>query len=269
MGRIEQAFTGKRRREGTAFVAYITAGDPSLAATAALVREFARRGVDIVELGVPFSDPVADGPVNQDAAMRALAAGTTLEGIIDTVRDIRTDCDLPIVFFAYVNTILSYGLERFARDASDAGVDGVLVLDLPPEEADEYKKYMDGHGISTIFLVSPVTPPDRIEKIVRYATGFVYYVSQMGVTGERDRTAADLSDRIRLIRSMTDVPVAVGFGISSPDQVRSVADAADGVVVGSAIVRRIAALGDRPDLAAEVGAFVETLTAPVKGKASG
>jgi len=256
----------KLKSEGRkAFVAYITAGDPDLAATGRLVREFDRNGVDVIELGVPFSDPVADGPVNQEAAMRALEHGVTVGDILDTVRDIRRDCDVPIIFFTYYNTVLNHGLERFVADAATAGLDGALVLDLPPEEAREYKRLMDAAGLATIFLVSPVTPGDRLKMIASNATGFVYYVSQMGVTGERDAVAVDLSDHIALIRSRTDTPVVVGFGISTPEHVREVSRYADGVVVGSSIVRRIGESGGSEGFETEVGRFVGTLTTALKG----
>ena len=264
MGRIESTFATLKKEDRKAFVAYITAGDPNLSRTVELVIEFDRRGVDIVELGVPFSDPVADGPVNQEAAMRALAAGTTLGGILEAVREIRKTSDIPIIFFTYVNNLLAYGIEQFADDAVAAGVDGALVLDLPPEEAGEYKRLMDARGLATVFLVSPITLPDRIEIIVKQASGFVYYVSQMGVTGERDRTAGNLADRIGEIRARTTLPVVIGFGISRPEHVAVAATHADGVVVGSSIVRHIAEQGDSPGLAAAVGEYVATLTAPLQ-----
>lgn len=265
MSRLDIRFSSLKAAGRKAFVAYITAGDPSLDATVRLVREFDRRGVDVVELGVPFSDPVADGPVNQEAAMRALENGVTVDGILDAVRSIRRDCDIPVIFFAYFNTILSYGLERFVKDAADAGLDGALMLDLPPEESGTWKKLMDAAGLSTIYLVSPVTTPDRLKIIASYATGFVYYVTQMGVTGERDSVASDLSERISLIRSQTGLPVVAGFGISSPEHVRNAARFADGVVVGSAIVKRIGAYGNRAGIEDEIGEYVESLTSALKG----
>jgi len=265
VGRIDTRFAELKSRGRKAFVAYITAGDPSLAATVELVRELDARGVDIVELGVPFSDTVADGPVNQEASMRALKNSISIGGILDAVSDIRRESGIPIIFFAYYNTILAYGLENFVRDAVESGLDGALVLDLPPEEAGVYKRLMDEHGLATIFLVSPVTPENRIEIIARYATGFVYYVSQMGVTGERDSLAADVEANLGVIRSHTDVPVVIGFGISSPDHVREAARYADGVVVGSAIVRRIGEYGGKAGFAGEVGKYVGSLTAALRG----
>jgi tryptophan synthase alpha chain len=265
MNRIDQTFASLRVSGRKAFIAYITAGDPSLESTIRLVRELAGNGVDIIELGVPFSDPIADGPVNQNAAYRALRHDVSLGRILDTVREIRQTSAIPVVLFAYYNTILQYGLTQFAPDAQDAGVDGILILDLPPEEAEEYKKLMDAVDIATIFLVSPVTPEDRIERIARYASGFVYYVSQMGVTGERGTVSETIPAMVTRIRSYTDTPVAVGFGISTPEQVREIAGAADGVIVGSAIVKQIGEYGETPGFERAVGSFAGSLTAPLKG----
>jgi tryptophan synthase alpha chain len=262
---IETRFAELHGQQRKAFVAYITAGDPSLDATVKLVREFEERGVDIIELGVPFSDPVADGPVNQEAAMRALKNNVNIGQILDAVREIRRGSNIPIIFFTYYNTVLSYGLERFVNDAADSGLNGALVLDLPPEEAGEYKKLMDQKNLDTIFLISPTTPEERIEIIAQNATGFIYYVSQMGVTGERDCVAEDIPAKIQAIRSHTILPVVVGFGISTPEQVRIVADVADGVVVGSSIVKKIGELSDTPGFEKEVGRFVGTLTQALKG----
>lgn len=249
-----------------AFVAYITAGDPSLDATERLVKEFDRHGVDIVELGVPFSDPVADGPVNQEASMRALAKGVTVGGILATVKAIRTTCEIPIIFFAYYNTILSYGLKRFVKEAVMAGLDGALILDLPPEEAGDYKTLMDANGLASIFLVSPVTPGARLKTIASFASGFVYYVTQLGVTGERDAVAMDISDHIETIRSYTKTPIVAGFGISTPEQVLEASQCADGVVVGSSIVKRIGKKGGTNGFEREIGDFVGSLTAVLKGE---
>jgi tryptophan synthase alpha chain len=265
MNAIEKSFAELKERGRKAFIAYLTAGDPDLGATVRLVLELAKNGVDMVELGVPFSDPVADGPVNQEAAIRALRNGATLSGILDAVRRIRESSSIPVILFAYCNTILQYGLARFAADAVRAGVDGVLVLDFPPEEAADYKVLMDGAGLATIFLVSPVTSEERIDCIARYASGFVYYVSQMGVTGMRDAVGGSVPDMVARIRRHTSVPVAVGFGISTPDQVRQVAEFADGVIVGSAIVRKIGESGGSPGFETAVGAYAAELTAPLKG----
>lgn len=264
MNRIDEKFADLRRRGRTAFIAYITAGDPSLDGTAKLVLEFERRGVDIVELGVPFSDPIADGPVNQEAAIRALRADIGVGDVLATVRSIRQESQLPMIFFAYYNTILAYGLETFVNDAADAGLDGALVLDLPPEEAAEYKLLMDARGLATVFLVSPITPDDRLALIARNVTGFVYYVSQMGVTGERAKMAESIPAMVARIRALTNTPVAVGFGISTPGHVREIAAYADGVIVGSSIVRRVGDLGGELGFEREVGEYVGTLTAVLK-----
>jgi tryptophan synthase alpha chain len=269
MGRIDNAFRKTREQGRAAFIAYITAGDPSLESTRRLIQAFERKGVDIVELGVPFSDPIADGPVNQEAAMRAIKSGTTIEGILEMIRGLRKVSQIPILFFMYYNSLLAYGLERFAGDASSAGLDGALALDLPPEEAGEYKRLMDGRGLSTVFLVSPVTPPDRMELIAKHATGFIYYVSQLGVTGERAAVAAGMNEKLRQIRKQAAAPVAVGFGISRPEHVRSVAACADGVIVGSSIVRKIGELGGKPGFEEEVAEFVGELTEPLKGTGDG
>jgi tryptophan synthase alpha chain len=263
MNRLEAKFADLRARGRKAFIAYITAGDPSLEGTEALVREFDRRGVDIVELGVPFSDPIADGPVNQEAAMRALRRSIGVGDILAMVKRLRTSTDIPLIFFTYVNSILAFGLEKFVREAAESGLDGALVLDLPPEEAADYKRRMDAAGLSTIFLVSPVTPEDRLRLIASHATGFIYYVSQMGVTGERDRIADDIPEMVSRIRALNDIPIAVGFGVSKPEHVRTIARHADGVIVGSAIVRMIGALGDTPGFEGKIGEYAASLAAPL------
>ncbi len=265
MNRIDARFNDLKAKGRKAFIAYITAGDPSLDSTARLVREFESRGVDIIELGVPFSDPIADGPVNQEAAMRALRNPIGIGDILGMVRAVRKECRIPLIFFAYYNTILAYGLEAFANDAADAGLDGALVLDLPPEEAAEYKRLMDSRGLSTVFLVSPVTPEDRLPLIAGNASGFIYYVSQMGVTGERAQVSETIPAMVERIRHLTATPVAVGFGISTPAHVREIAGHADGVIVGSSIVRRIGEFGSREGFEQTIGEYVGTLTEPLKG----
>ena len=263
---IENRFFELNSQGSKAFIAYITAGDPSIESTVKLVKEFESSGVDIIELGVPFSDPIADGPVNQEAAIRALKHDVNIGQIFDAICNIRKDSTIPIIFFSYLNSILAYGMERFVRDAKDAGLNGALILDLPPEEAEEYKRLMDENGLATIFLVSPVTPPNRIELIAKYATGFVYYVSQMGVTGEREKISETIPEMIKVIRSHTKIPIAVGFGISTPGQVSEIAEYADGVIVGSSIVKRIGEQGTQPGFEKEIGDYVKTLTASLKGE---
>ena len=266
MNRLEKKFAELQKLGKKAFIAYITAGDPSLDSTVKLVREFEKQGVDCVELGVPFSDPIADGQVNQEAAMRALRNPIGIRQILDAVREIRCESGIPIIFFAYYNSILSFGLEQFVPEAKKCGLDGALILDLPPEEAGNYKSLMDENELATVFLVSPVTPDERLILIARYATGFIYYVSQMGVTGERDSIGESIPDMVARIRKVTDIPVAVGFGISQPEHVIEIARYADGVIVGSSIVRRIGEYGEKSGFEKEVGQFVGSLTKPL-GKA--
>ena len=269
MGRIESTFATLKKESRKAFVAYITAGDPNLSRTVELVKEFDRRGVDIVELGVPFSDPLADGPVNQAAAQRALAAGTTLPKILDMVESLRRETQIPLVLFTYYNPVHRFGLESLVSRASEAGVDGILALDLPPEEAGDYKQLMDARGLDTVFLITPTSREDRIELITSVSSGFVYYVSRTGVTGERERLADTIGPMVAKIRNHTKQPIAVGFGISSPEQAREIGDLADAVVVGSAIVRRIGEVGDAPELLPEVRELVGALVQPLKGETNG
>lgn len=261
MSRISDTFERLRIAGRKGFVAYITAGDPDLATTADLVREFARRGVDIVELGVPFSDPLADGPVNQEAAERALKAQTTVEGILRMVGDLRADVEIPLVLFTYLNPILKYGMARCIERCEEAGIDGILLLDLPPEEGNGYRRLMAEHGLDTIFLVTPTTTEERMRLIAGYASGFIYCVSRTGVTGEQERLSASIGAMTATIRCHTVLPVAVGFGVSSPEQVGQAAGQADAVVVGSAIVKRVGAGLS----VSEIGDFAESLMAPLRG----
>ena len=267
MNRIDRRFEELAARGRTAFIAYITAGDPTLEHTAQLVIELERVGVDIIEFGVPFSDPVADGVVNQEAAQRALKNNVSLHDIVELVKELRKTSEIPLVLFTYCNPVLSYGLEAFAADAADAGVDGVLCVDLPPEEAGEYKRLLDEKGVATVFLIAPTSTPERVEMIAKASTGFVYYVSRTGVTGERDTIEASVRGMVAQIREFTDKPVAVGFGISTPDQAAEVAGYADGVIVGSAIVRMVGELGATPVMPAKVAAFVKTLVDATVGAA--
>ncbi|MXX14099.1 MAG: tryptophan synthase subunit alpha [Gemmatimonadetes bacterium] len=264
MMRIGQRFEDLRKADKTGFVAYITAGDPDLNTTHQVVLELDRRGVDVLELGVPFSDPLADGPVIQEASQRALAAGATLDGVLSMVADVRMETEIPIVLFTYYNPIHRYGVERFVKRAADVGVDGVLMLDLPPEEGGDYKAQMDVYGLDTIFLVTPTTRDDRMKLIASHTRGFVYYVSRTGVTGERDSLADEIQSKVSAICQHTDMPIAVGFGISTPEHVSEIARYADAVVVGSAIVRRIGEYQHEADLVAKVGAFVGSLIGPLR-----
>ena len=261
MNRIDQKFSELRGHGRKALIAYISAGDPNLAATRALALAFEKAGVDILELGVPFSDPLADGVVNQLAAARALAAGTTVRGVLDCVREIRRESQLPIVLYTYMNPIYRYGFAEFHRDAEAAGVDGLLILDLPPDEDAQNAELRQSTGLKRIRLIAPTTPPARIAALTRDASGFIYYVSREGVTGERADVADTMAGRVAEIRATTSLPIAVGFGISTPEHVRQVAAVADGVVVGSAIVKRIAEAGGAPDLAERLAEFVRPLAA--------
>jgi tryptophan synthase alpha chain len=262
--RIDSTFARLRAEGRAAFIAYICGGDPSLAATRELVPALERAGVDIVEIGVPFSDPLADGVVNQLASARALAGGATLNGLLQCVRAIRTESQLPIVLYTYMNPVYRHGFDAFLADAEDAGVDGVLFLDLPPDE-DEASPELRMHGpLKRIRLIAPTTPPARIALLTRDASGFIYYVSREGVTGERSDVAGGVAERVAEIRKTTSLPVAVGFGIGTPEQVRATARLADAVVVGSAIVKRIAEFGGDPKFVEKVSAFVEPLAAAAR-----
>jgi len=247
--RISQAFARGRDEKRALFVAYLCAGDPSFDASLAACRTLIEAGVDILELGAPFSDPLADGLTNQLAAQRALEGGMTQARVLDLVRAIREFSEVPIVLYTYYNLVFSPGEEAYAQRAREAGVDGFLTLDLPPEEAKTWIAACEKSDLRTVFIVAPTTPPERIKKIAEAATGFLYYVSRTGVTGERDSMAADLADQVAGIRAQTGKPVVVGFGVSRPEHVEAVARCADGVVVGSALVNCLAADRDQPDKA--------------------
>jgi len=266
MNRIDQRFEELGKKGHTAFIAYITAGDPTLEDTARLVAALESAGVDLIEFGVPFSDPLADGVVNQEAAQRALKHHVSLHDVVGLVKQLRQTTQIPLVLFTYCNPVFAYGLEAFADDAAEAGVDGVLCVDLPVEEAGEYKRLLDDRGIATIFLLAPTSTPGRVAKIAHASTGFVYYVSRTGVTGERDSIEASVKGMVAQIKQAAATPVAVGFGISTPGQASEVAGYADGVIVGSAIVRMVGELGASREMPAAVGAFVKTLVDATKGR---
>jgi tryptophan synthase alpha chain len=265
INRIDATFARLRSERRAGFIAYICGGDPSLAATRDLVVAFDRAGVDLVEIGVPFSDPLADGVVNQMASTRALAAGATLNGVLQCVREIRAQSQIPIVFYTYMNPVYLHGFDAFLADSEAAGVDGILFLDLPPDE-DDASPELRMHGpLKRIRLIAPTTPESRVALLTNGAGGFIYYVSRTGVTGERAEMANDLAQQVATIRRHTELPIAVGFGISTPEHVRAVSAAgADGVVVGSAIVKRIEQHGADPELVAKVTAFVEPLAAATR-----
>ncbi|MBA4137946.1 MAG: tryptophan synthase subunit alpha [Opitutus sp.] len=239
MDRIASAFARARFEQRAAFVAYLCAGDPDFDTSLAACRAVIDAGVDVLELGVPFSDPLADGLTNQLAAQRALESGMTVPRVLELVRRIREFSEVPVVFYTYYNLIFAHGVEPAVRAAREAGADGMLVLDLPPEESAEFAAACRQHGLQTVCIVAPTTPDARLPKICAATTGFIYYVSREGVTGERQEMAADIPQAIARIKRHTALPVVVGFGISTRDHVRAVAQAADGVVVGSALVNVI------------------------------
>lgn len=266
MNRIENAFNKAKSEGRGTFVSYVCAGDPDVATSLEVCRTLIESGVDVLEIGVPFSDPLADGLTNQLAAQRALESGTTQADVLQLVRDIRKENDdVPVVFYTYYNLMFSNGLDVYIEKAKAAGVDGLLVLDLPPEEADEYLESCERHGMKTVFLIAPTTPSKRVGYIAKHATGFVYYVSRTGVTGVREDLADDLGEMVAMIREATDKPLVVGFGVSKPAQVTAIAELADGVVVGSAIVNTIKDnLGDVAAIKAKMGELVTGLVAGSK-----
>jgi tryptophan synthase alpha chain len=264
MNRIVEKFAQLKRAGKKGLVVYVGAGDPNLDATRELALAFDQAGVDILELGVPFSDPLADGLVNQLAAQRGLESGTTPPKLLAAIAAIRRQSQIPIVLYIYFNLIHKVGVEKFIRDSAQAGVDGLLVLDLPPEESDNYEALMKSAGLCHIYLVAPTTPDARMEKIVRRGSGFIYYISREGVTGMQTQVATNLAAQVAKIRTHTTLPIAVGFGVSNPEQAKLVASEADAVVVGSAIVNQIAEHGKSPELVAKVGAFVKSLADAVK-----
>jgi tryptophan synthase alpha chain len=264
MNRIVEKFAALKKAGQKGLIVYIGAGDPNLDATRKLALAFDRAGVDVLELGVPFSDPLADGLVNQLAAQRGLESGTTPPKVLKTVAAIRQESQIPIVLYIYFNLIHRVGLEQFVQDAAKAGVDGLLVLDLPPEESDNYESLMRKARLCHIYLVAPTTPEDRIELIVKRGSGFIYYVSREGVTGMQKNISSTLPEMTAKIRSHTKLPLAVGFGISNPEQARLAAQHADAIVVGSAVVNRIAGHGKSKALEKDVADFVQSLAQAVK-----
>lgn len=258
--RLNQRFAELRAVGRRAFVVYLCAGDPSLDATVELVCALAEVGVDVIELGVPYSDPMADGPANQAACERALAAGATLAGVIDVVARLRArGCEVPIIFFTYLNPLIAQGVERFAAAAAKAGVDGILPLDLPIEEDAGIPAALQAAGLATLRLVAPNTVPVRRARLVAASQGFLYYVCRYGVTGERADLPADLAQQVADLRRHGPVPICIGFGISSPEQAAAAARCGDGVVVGSHLVRLIERYGSDPDLVQRVAARAREL----------
>ena len=259
MNRVEQRFATLKEQGRKGLVVYIGAGDPDLASTHALALGLEKAGADVLELGIPFSDPLADGLVNQLAAQRGIDSGTTPAKVLQTVCDIRKESEIPIVFFVYFNLLHRYGLERFIKDSAEAGVDGILILDLPPEESGNYSETMNENGLCPVFLVAPTTPPERIDSIVQHGRGFIYYVSREGVTGMQSEVSSRIDEMTASIKERTHLPIAIGFGISNPEQARQVSEAGDAIVVGSAIVNRIAEMGGQPEMVDSVCQFVRSL----------
>lgn len=264
MTRIPRLFERTRVEGRAALIGYLTAGDPMPARTPALVAALVRGGVDLIELGVPFSDPIADGPVIQKASDRALRAGTSVAAVLDVAREIRKTSDVPLLLFTYLNPVLRYGLDRLAADAVAAGIDGCLLTDLSVEEAGAYLGSMRAAGLDTVFLAAPTSTPERLALVAQYSTGFVYVVSRTGVTGERATVPEGVGALLGELRANTALPLAVGFGIATQEQVAQVAALADGVVVGSAIVRLIEEHGASPDLEARLEAYARDLAGGLK-----
>ena len=258
-GRIAATFSRLRAGKTPGLVTYVTAGDPDLPRTEGILRALDRAGADVLEIGVPFSDPLADGPVIQRATERALVSGTTLARVLDSLERLRPDLRAPVVVFSYANPILRFGAERFADRARAAGVDGVLVLDLPIEEADSFRNMLAARRIDTILLLSPTTTDERLRKAASLGSGFLYAISRLGVTGARDRLADGAQEMVQRIRRASDLPVALGFGISKPEHVREVGRWADAAVVGSALVSVIAEAGASDDLERRIEEYVRWL----------
>ena len=264
MKRIEKKFAELKSKGEKALVAYITAGYPDLETTRELIPALARAGVDILEVGVPFSDPTADGPVIQAASQAALKNGTTLPRVLDLVGELRGEVEIPLVLFSYYNPIFSMGGAAFAKRAAEAGVDGVLVVDLPAEEAGELRNQTDPAGIDFISLVAPTTGSDRVRKVVKAASGFIYYISVTGVTGTRGPELDETRTNVDTIRALTKLPVVVGFGVSTPEQARQIGSMADGVVVGSAFVKLIGEMAGNPGMVGAVEAYAASLKAALR-----
>lgn len=252
MGRLGERFRALREKGEKAFVAYLTCGDGGEARTVEAACRMAEAGADVIELGVPFSEPVADGPVIQRACERALAGGMSLSKALDVAREIRQRSEVPLVLFGYYNPVLAYGPEKFCRELDARGADGLLAVDLPPEEANELLPYVRENGLDMIFLLTPVSGPGRTDLVLKVASGFVYFVSVTGVTGMRKDLPAELRGQVAAVKAKTELPVCVGFGVSGPEMARKLSSFSDGVVVGSAIVRAMENSSDPPRAAAEL-----------------
>jgi tryptophan synthase alpha chain len=268
MTRIQTLFERLRKENRAALITYITAGDPTPEKTPGLVAALERGGADLIELGVPFSDPIADGPVIQRGSERALKAGTTVRRVLGIAREIRANSEIPLLLFSYLNPLLRYGFEKLARDAVEAGIDGVLLTDLSVEEAAEHVPALRTAGLDTVFLAAPTSTPERLKLVAGYSSGFVYLVSRTGVTGVQDSVSESIVPLTQAMRSYTLLPLAVGFGISTPEQARRVAQIADGVVVGSAVVRVVEQNQSSDDIESKLEAFTATLAGAMKKASS-
>ena len=265
VNRIAQRFAKLKADGETALIPFLTAGDPDLETTEALILAMAESGADVIELGVPFSDPTAEGPTIQRSSLRALKQGTSLRGILQLVDRIRDRVEQPIILMGYANPLHSMGAERFAQAASDVGVDGIIIPDLTPEDGAPYLDPCREKGIDPILLAAPTTRPDRLEMLVRETRGFLYYVSLQGVTGARQDLAKGIEEKVRRAQALGDVPVCVGFGVGTPEHAATIGEYADGVVVGSAIVDRIEAADSRDSAVEDVAKFIRELKAPLSG----
>jgi len=261
--RISRMFSGLQARGQKGLIAYVTAGHPSPDRTAALVEALERGGADLIELGVPFSDPIADGPVIQRAGERALRAGTSLRKVLEIAAEIRRRSQIPLLLFTYLNPVMRYGLEALARDAAASGIDGCLLTDASVEEAQDHVEVMQRHGLDTVFLAAPTSTAHRLRLVAKYSTGFVYLVSRTGVTGERDSLSASVGPLIQAMRGVTDLPLAVGFGVSKPDHVAELGRLVEAVVVGSAIVSLIERNADNSSLEIQLESFARELKRPL------
>jgi tryptophan synthase alpha chain len=258
--RIEDAFKKAHAKGEKAFIPFVTAGDPNIRLSERIILELTKAGADLIELGIPFSDPMADGPTIQASSDRALMHKTTIKDVINLVKSVRAKgCEIPIILFGYYNPIFVYGTERFAREAAKAGVDGALVVDLPPEESEELLNPLKANGLDLIFTLTPTSDASRMKRVAKVASGFIYYVAVTGVTGARGKVATKLKESIKRVRKFSKLPVAIGFGISTPEQVRSVSRWGDGVIVGSAIIDRIAKDQKDKELPIKIGKFAGTL----------
>lgn len=257
MSKIKEAF-----QNGKAFIPFITCGDPDLDTTKAIVKEMAARGADLIELGIPFSDPTAEGPVIQEANIRALSGGVTTDKIFQMVKELREEVTLPMVFMTYANVVYSYGTEKFISLAAEAGIDGLILPDVPYEERPDFAPTCEKYGLDLISMIAP-TSEDRISMIAKEATGFIYVVSSLGVTGTRSKITTDIGHIVKIIRDNTDIPCAVGFGISTPEQAAKMTQFADGAIVGSAIVKQVAAKGR--DAVSGIGDYVQSMKDAIRG----